>query len=82
MYTIADILARDALAFRYDGSNHGEHVLGSDQTISVDLSLWEAAERLAAAGRRALPVVQDGKIVGVIRKADLVHALQKLGAPD
>jgi CBS domain-containing protein len=74
MYTVADILITDVVA--------DARVLDSDQTISVDLSLWEAAEKLAAAGRRALPVVQDGRVIGVIRRADLVHALQKLGAPD
>lgn len=74
MLTVADILITDVVA--------DARVLDSDQTISVDLSLWEAAEKLAAAGRRALPVVQDGRVIGVIRRADLVHALQKLGAPD
>ena len=74
MYTVADILITDVVA--------DARVLDSDQTISVDLSLWEAAEKLAAAGRLALPVVQDGRVIGVIRRADLVHALQKLGAPD
>lgn len=74
MYTVADILITDVVA--------DARVLDSDQTISVDLSLWEAAEKLAAAGRRALPVVQDGRVIGVIRRADLVHALQKFGAPD
>ena len=74
MYTVADILITDVVA--------DARVLDSDQTISVDLSLWEAAEKLAAAGRRAPPVVQDGRVIGVIRRADLVHALQKLGAPD
>ncbi len=74
MYTVADILNADVVA--------DARVLDSDQTISVDLSLWEAAEKLAAAGSRVLPVVQDGRVIGVIRKADLVHALQKFGAPD
>lgn len=74
MYTVADILKKDV--------GVGARAFDSDQTVSADLSLWEAAKKLAASGSRELPVVQDGKVVGVIRKADLVHALQKLGAPD
>ncbi|MGH2348590.1 MAG: CBS domain-containing protein [bacterium] len=82
MVTIADILAKGSASFAYEPSV-GEHTdLELDQGIPVELSLWEAAERLSAAGGRALPVVQDGKIVGLIRKADIVYAMQERGAQD
>ncbi len=81
MVTVADIVAKDSATFTYEGTD-GTSPLESDQSISVELSLWEAAEKLAASGGRPLPVVQDGKVIGVIRKADLVHAMQQFGAPD
>lgn len=82
MVTVADILAQGSASFTYEPVVEEHTDLELDQGIPVELSLWEAAERLSAAGGRALPVVQDGKVVGLIRKADIVYAMQEYGAPD
>ncbi|HEV8352667.1 MAG TPA: CBS domain-containing protein [bacterium] len=80
--TVADILAQGSASFTYEPVVEEHTDLELDQGIPVELSLWEAAERLSAAGGRPLPVVQDGKVVGLIRKADIVYAMQEYGAPD
>jgi CBS domain-containing protein len=82
MVTVADILAKGSANFVYEPAVEAHMELEFDRGIPVELSLWEAAERLSAAGGRALPVVQDGKVVGLIRKADIVYAMQEYGAAD
>ena len=52
------------------------------ETLSPELSIWECAARLARAGARELPVVQQGRVIGVVGEADIVRALQERGGPD
>jgi signal-transduction protein with cAMP-binding, CBS, and nucleotidyltransferase domain len=50
--------------------------------LSPELSLWEAATKLVQAGVGQLPVVQDGKVIGVVSHADIVRALEERGGGD
>jgi CBS domain-containing protein len=47
--------------------------------VAPELSLWEAADRLAKAGRRELQVVQGGRIIGVVSDADIIRAIAERG---
>ena len=49
----------------------------NDQAISVseDTSLMKAAAVMVNNGRQRLPVLRDGKVVGMITRADVVRAL-------
>lgn len=47
-----------------------------------EMNLWDAADRIAAAATRRLPVVQAGKIIGTVGEADILLALEDRGAGD
>lgn len=51
-------------------------------TLSPELSMWEAADRLAKAGVPQLPVVQEGQVIGAVHQTDILQALEERGAPD
>jgi CBS domain-containing protein len=58
-------------------------------TVSADSSLEEACRLIEERGIKRLPVVMNGKLVGIIARADLVRALARTmavtgpaGAPD
>ncbi|HET9902654.1 MAG TPA: CBS domain-containing protein [Xanthobacteraceae bacterium] len=50
------------------------------QTVDEDASLEEVVERLERYGIKRLPVVKDGKVVGIITRANLLHALAAIAA--
>lgn len=52
------------------------------EVLTPELSIWECAARLARAGARELPVVQQGQVIGVVGEADIVRALEERGGPD
>lgn len=54
----------------------------SGEVVSPELSLWECAAKLSHAGVRELPVMQGGRIIGIVSDVDIVRALEERGAPD
>jgi CBS domain-containing protein len=44
-------------------------------TVAPTSALWEACRLIKQHGIKRLPVVQDGELVGIIARADLVRAL-------
>lgn len=52
------------------------------EALTLELSIWDCAERLARAGVGELPVVQEGRIIGIVGEADILRALQERGGPD
>ncbi len=52
------------------------------EAVRPELSLWDCAAQLARRGVRALPVVQEGRVIGVVTRADIVHALTERGGAD
>ena len=49
------------------------------ETISADDSLFDAVRRLGEKRIGALPVVEDGRIVGIISERDVIYCLQTRG---
>jgi CBS domain-containing protein len=44
-------------------------------TVSPDTSVQEAARRIHDTGHKRLPVVEDGRLVGVVTHIDVLGAL-------
>jgi CBS-domain-containing membrane protein len=68
----------DALARDYQkaaGTIVGEVMTTAVMTVSPDLRVDTAARILVDRGVRRLPVVRDGRLVGILARADLVKAL-------
>lgn len=51
-------------------------------TVAPELSVWEAAARLARSAARTLSVVQEGRTIGVVSEADILRALEERGGAD
>lgn len=51
------------------------------ETIGADASLLEAVQRLGEKRIGALPVVEDGRIVGIVSERDIIYCLRVQG-PD
>lgn len=49
------------------------------EAVSPELSLWECAAKLAHTGLRELPVVQEGRVIGVVSDTDILWALEERG---
>jgi CBS domain-containing protein len=49
------------------------------ETISADDSLFDAVRRLGEKRIGALPVVEDGRIVGIVSERDLIYCLRDRG---
>jgi len=47
--------------------------------VAPELSLWDAADRLAQAGTRELQVVQGGRVIGMVSDADIIRAIAERG---
>jgi CBS domain-containing protein len=58
------------------------HGKGSNvETIAADASLFDAVRRLGEKRIGALPVVEDGRIVGIVSERDVIYSLRDHG-PD
>jgi CBS domain-containing protein len=49
------------------------------RVLAPELSVWQCAALLSEARTRELPVVQDGRIIGVVADTDIVHVLEQRG---
>jgi len=47
------------------------------EVLAPHTDLFDAARRMAATGVRSMPVVDDGSVVGVVSRADLLRALAR-----
>ena len=52
------------------------------ETLAPDTSVEEAAKTLSETGISGLPVVKDGKLVGIVSESDLIVKDKKLHFPD
>jgi signal-transduction protein with cAMP-binding, CBS, and nucleotidyltransferase domain len=47
--------------------------------VAPELSLWECAAKLGHLGLTELPVVQEGRVIGVVRRTDILRAIEERG---
>jgi tellurite resistance protein TerC len=70
-----------ARAFAKAYGRHVHSVMSSElETTTDDTPLAEAAQRLFLRDIKALPVIDNGKVVGLLSRSDIVRALGRLGA--
>lgn len=60
----------------------GEDTPAAVDAVGPELSVWEAAARLARSSAGALSVVQEGRTIGVVSEADILRALEERGGAD
>ena len=75
IFTERDIVR--ALAADFDAAGHPvSHWMTTDpETVEPGVSAHEALERMLAGGYRHLPVVADGKTIGIVSIRDLSRAV-------
>ncbi|HEX4800040.1 MAG TPA: CBS domain-containing protein [Sphingomicrobium sp.] len=49
------------------------------ETVSADTSLFDAVRRLGEKRIGALPVIEDGRIVGIVSERDVIYCLREHG---
>jgi len=52
---------------------------GALETISADTALFDAVRRLGEKRIGALPVLEDGRIVGIVSERDIIYSLRDHG---
>jgi CBS domain-containing protein len=68
----ADILGREPLSGRTNGRTVGSVMTKDVITVSPEDSISSARLLIAEHGLRMVPVVQDGRVVGVLSRSDLI----------
>lgn len=58
-------------------STAGQAMTAPADTIDAGQPLSEAARRMAQAGRNRLPVTEDGRLVGILTRADVVRTFAR-----
>jgi CBS domain-containing protein len=62
-------------AARFHEKKVGEVMTHDPLTVTEDTPIEEACRLIGKRGIKRLPVVRDGRLVGIVARADLVHAL-------
>jgi CBS domain-containing protein len=71
-------LAPDFLeSIRVENQRAGDLMVGPVITASADTSLPELADLLVRHHIKRVPILRDGKLVGIVSRADLVRALAR-----
>jgi CBS domain-containing protein len=78
IFTHHDVLDRVAMAGRGLGDPIAEVMTPSPRTLTAEANAYEAALLIARHGIRHVPVLDGGKLIGVVTERDL-FALQRVG---
>lgn len=77
--TERDVVRAVAHGADVDGGTVGDVMTSDVLTVPPDMPLYEAARLMVSRWVRHLPVVRDGRVVGVLSLRDLVGVLAALG---
>lgn len=55
-----------------------QHMVKEVETIDGEMNVFDAAEKFLSSKRRRFPIVEDGKLVGLISQKDVLKAALKL----
>jgi CBS domain-containing protein len=58
-------------------STAGDMMTANPKTVSPDTEVHEAARIIADSGHNRLPVTEDGRLVGVVTRVDVLEALAR-----
>jgi len=75
---IVGIITRKDLLQKPEETQLGLLMTAKPVTIEPDMDIREAARILVTKKIRRLPIVEDGRLVGILSVADLIHALAQL----
>src|SRR5262249_1301205 len=73
--SVADVMSSAGAAPAAD-------VKSPDNAVAPEASAWQAYLKLARADERGVPVMADGRLVGLVSRRDLHHALTERPGPD
>jgi CBS domain-containing protein len=80
---------RDCMRIALDAGYHGEEggrvagfMTGQVETVDAHTPVTEIAERFANRPFRRLPVVEQGRVIGVISRRDVLRCLEVAWQPD
>lgn len=73
--TERDVISALASEGDVDGTVVADWMTASPDTLSPDTDVMEAAEWMLAAGYRHIPIVADGKILGLVSIKDVLWAV-------
>jgi CBS domain-containing protein len=79
---IVGIITRKDLLQKPEETQLGLLMTAKPVTIEPDMDVREAARILVTKKIRRLPIVEDGRLVGILSVADLIHALAQLKIKD
>ena len=79
---IVGIITRKDLLQKPEETQLGLLMTAKPVTIEPDMEVREAARILVTKKIRRLPIVEDGRLVGILSVADLIHALAQLKIKD
>ena len=75
-------IAMDAGYFSENGGQVAGFMCTDVETVDVDTSVIEVAERFIGSSYRRFPVLKGGQVVGVVSRRDVLRLLERGWQPD
>jgi CBS domain-containing protein len=75
-------VALDAGCFSEDGGRVADFMSTEVTTVEAHTPITEIAERFARSNSRRLPVMEQGRLIGIISRRDVLRQLEAARQPD